>query len=347
MGFLFYLSNAKKFLSRNKKVSIIFLVLCFLGIIFIWRYIFDLESKELLSSIEIYPPSITCIQFSPDGKTIAACGLRGKIHLLTCEGDKLISIPSFATTVSQKHRLSFSPDGNMIASGSDDPIINIWNWKNKNLMASLEYSKSYFSKITCVAFSPKGKILASTAMDKIIKIWDVTTRKVVASLIEPYETITTFIYSPDGKYLAASGKTSKVTIWDTSTLKVHSEFQVANDKIISMDFSPDSKTLAVTGNDYKIRLLDLTNKMQSIFREDDHYFSLAFSPDGKQLASVCNGYYIKLFDFESNKELLKLRTHDEYVAFIAFSPDGKRLASVDSSSFSISIIKLWDVSKLK
>ena len=64
--------------------------------------------------------------------------------------------------------LAVSPDGTMLASGSDD--IMLWNTKNNMLITTLSgHNECVFS----VAFSPDGTQLASASSDHTIKLWDI------------------------------------------------------------------------------------------------------------------------------------------------------------------------------
>ncbi|KAH8690887.1 putative G-protein beta WD-40 repeat-containing protein [Talaromyces proteolyticus] len=68
--------------------------------------------------------------------------------------------------------VTFSPDGQMLVSGSNDKTIKFWNPITGELQRTLE---GHSNRIRAVKFLPDGHMLASRCVDDIIKLWDPTT----------------------------------------------------------------------------------------------------------------------------------------------------------------------------
>src|SRR3954454_9249851 len=66
--------------------------------------------------------------------------------------------------------VAFSPDGKMLASGSNDETIKLWDVQAGKEHATL---KGHTNEVTSVAFSPDGKTLASASLDGTVRLWDV------------------------------------------------------------------------------------------------------------------------------------------------------------------------------
>ena len=65
--------------------------------------------------------------------------------------------------------VAFSPDGRILASGSTDQTVRLWDVKKGNELAVL---KGHRGSVISVAFRPDGKSLASGSYDKTIKLWN-------------------------------------------------------------------------------------------------------------------------------------------------------------------------------
>jgi WD40 repeat protein len=73
----------------------------------------------------------------------------------------------------------FSPNGQRLASGSDDEKVKVWDATTGVCVQTLE---GHSSSVTSVVFSPDGQRLASGSDDDKVKVWDATTGACVQTL---------------------------------------------------------------------------------------------------------------------------------------------------------------------
>jgi beta-lactamase regulating signal transducer with metallopeptidase domain len=228
--------------------------------------------------------------------------------------------------------LAFSADSKMLATGSFDRTVRIWNAKTGKCLRIL---KGHEGNVEAVAFSPKGKLLASAGGDNIaldigteIRLWNPETGKCLAMLKGHKSTVVSLAFSPNGKLLASASKNKTVRIWNLRTGKCLHILKGHENIVQSVAFSPDGKLLASASQDKTVRIWNpKTGKCLRVLKEHtDRIWSVAFSPDGKLLASGSSDKTIRIWDPEKGKCLRTLEGGDQTTT-LAFSPDGSMLVS--------------------
>ncbi|CAD8043917.1 unnamed protein product [Paramecium primaurelia] len=105
----------------------------------------------------------------------------------------------------------FSPDGNILASGSYDNSICLWDVKTGQQKAKLD---GYTHYVMSVCFSPDGNTLASGSDDNSICLWDVKTGQQKAKLDGYTHYVMSVCFSPDGNTLASGSDDNSIHLWD-------------------------------------------------------------------------------------------------------------------------------------
>jgi len=88
--------------------------------------------------------------------------------------------------------VAFSPCGTIIASGSSDNTVKLWNIETGNLKKTLEH----LDEITAVAFNPGNSTLASSSYNGKIILWDINTGRVKKTLPEWMDAVYTIAFTP-------------------------------------------------------------------------------------------------------------------------------------------------------
>jgi len=238
---------------------------------------------------------------------------------------------------SDVYSVSFSPDGQILASASHDKTIKLWDVQTGKQITTLDGHDHY---VLSVSFSPNGQILASASWDKTIKLWDVQTGKQITTLNGHDHYVLSVSFSPDGQLLASASHDKIIKLWDVQTGKQITTLNGHDDSVLSVSFSPDGQLLASASTDKTIKLWDVqTGKQITTLNGHDLVNSVSFSPDGQILASASTDKTIKLWDIQTGKEITTLDGHHDFVLSVSFSPDGQILASASRDT----TIKLWDV----
>jgi WD40 repeat protein/energy-coupling factor transporter ATP-binding protein EcfA2 len=239
--------------------------------------------------------------------------------------------------------VSFSPDGKMLASASDDYTVKLWDTSTKKEIRTLT---EHTNSVNGVSFSPNGKMLASASSDNTVKLWDTSTGQEIKTLTGGHkDAVNGVSFSPNGKMLASASSDNTVKLWDTSTRKEIKTLTGHREAVYRLSFSPDGRMLASASADKTVKLWDTSTRkeIKTLTGHTNSVWGVSFSPDGKILASASADNTVKLWDTSTKKEIKTLTGHTNSVAWVSFSSDGKMLASASLDNK----VKLWDASTKK
>jgi WD40 repeat protein len=311
------------------------------------------------------------VVFSPDGTSLAAAGMSGRVRLwnlqtgtfrvvsehgervaalafsrdgryLASSGwDKLVRVHDLRTEVNTLLRghgdvvvaLSFSPDGAHLASASWDKTVRLWSAHHTHERRVL---KGHTVGVHTVAFSPDGKLVASGGHDDMVRLFRVDTGE--SRLFAGHgDHVFRVLFSPDGKLLASSSDDQTVRVWGTNGESVR-VLSGHRDDVEELAFSPDGKRLASASKDNTARLWSLDGSPPVVLEHDHDVTGVAFDDRGETLATSSRDGTVRLWNGHSGVPLRVLRGHADEVSAVTFSPDGKRLASAGADDAVI----VWD-----
>jgi WD40 repeat protein len=245
--------------------------------------------------------------------------------------------------------IAFSNDSRLVASGSLDNTIKIWDAGTGFQIRTLT---GHTNTVNSVVFSSDGRLLASGGDDKTARVWNIATGELLYPPLQHSLPVHSVAISPDGHTLATAGLDKLVMLWDLATGKPARPPLSGHDgNISSLAFSPDGKTLASASWDKTVRLWDITtgNLIGAPLQAGNYaLMSVAFSSDGRLIASGGSRSEIKIWEVASGRELNSINAGYESISSLAFIPKSSLLISGTILSMRVDngqprTVRLWDV----
>ncbi len=232
--------------------------------------------------------------------------------------------------------ISFSPNGEVIAAGTTNDEILLWQTANGIL---LDTYQGHTDWVNSVAFNYDGSVLVSGSDDMTVRLWDMSTRQLLKKLLGHTNTLESVACSPDGSMLASGGE--DIRLWDATSGQLLKTIYGNGGKIRSVAFSPDGIMLASGGDDQTICFFDIHSGrlLKALSGHSGQIKTVAFSPNGTMFASGGEDQTIRLWDVASGELLKALSGHSNYIWSIAFSSDGTTLASGSEDQ----TVCFWDI----
>ena len=185
--------------------------------------------------------------------------------------------------------LAFKPNSYLLASGSADDTIRIWDVGDRDNLRHVRTLRGHTAVVTSVAWSPDGRTLASASWDGTVRLWNPNNGINFAVLRGHTERVTRVAWSPDGRILASGSRDDTVRLWDPDTLGTLRVLRGHTSNVYALAFSPNGQTLASGSADKTLRLWNPnTGAHKATLKVPGPHqgiSTLEFSPNGKILAS--------------------------------------------------------------
>jgi len=266
------------------------------GRIEVWNIATDAEVSQFSHGAPVFRLTWTA------RRQIATAGKGGKINIWNVDTGELVETLTHEDALNS---LAFSPHNRLLATGSPNGTISIWDRSFESPRRKVIQSHEPGNTVQRLAFSSDGRLMVSATKYR-------------------------FALSVDGK------ERSNVKLWDPVTGElIHSfpEFPAS-----SLAFSADSSTLAFGTYNSEVILWDVDKKRERVrlSGNDGTVMSICFSQDGRQLF-LGDQHTLKTWDLGTNKIQFELETGGDGVRFLAVTPDSRTVFTASKHDF----FKIW------
>lgn len=231
---------------------------------------------------------------------------------------------------------TFSPDGKMAATGSEDGRTVIWDLSTGRVVRELA---RHPTPVYRAVFSQDGRLLA-TGSGKTAHVVDVASGAPVIDLDEA-DDVSALGFAPDGRSLVVAAGASVRREYIEGIPAIAVEYVGHTNTVLDVDVSADGELLATGSFDGTAKIWRMTDgsQLQSIDGGQRLVDSVAFSPDGRRLVTgaLADGN-AHVWDVASGEEIATLRGHRGLVYSANFSPDGNQIVTAGADG----TVRIWD-----
>jgi len=231
------------------------------------------------------------------------------------------------------HEVSFSPNGQFIATAGEDGTVKLWDLSGHLVNQLPEHQGA----VRSISFSPDRTLLATAGVDGIARLWRLNRDAVPEG--QPIELaghtgwVNRVRFAPNQNRLVTVGRDGKVQLWDTSGHNIH-QWQAHESSVEDVSFAPDGEYLVTAGEDGNVRIWGLNGQLLREWKayEGQRVRSISISPDtnAQRLVTGSDDGKIKVWNISSGDMITTWQGHQGIARSVSFSPDGQQIATVGS-----------------
>lgn len=245
---------------------------------------------------------------------------------------------SFTNTFGNVLSVTFSPQGNLLATGTASG--EIWIYDALSRTPLITY-RGHTDAVWSVVFNQDSTLLASCSDDGSIRLWESNTGRNLKTFHNQKGRVRSLAFNFNGSVLASGSENNLIQLWDVQSATCLKILEGHTDRVWSVAFSPDGKLLGSGSTDRSVRLWDVQSGqlLTTLQGHSEWVRAIAFSPAGDSIASAGDDKCINLWDVRTGEHLQRLQGHSGRIWTIAFDANGQRLVSGSEDQS----LRVWDL----
>jgi WD40 repeat protein len=278
--------------------------------------------------------AVTLLRFDPSGTRLASISPNGSLRIWNLAQDSGVSCELYGDDMAEVGNVAVSPDGGLVAGGSTDGTVQIWDAKTCTSRKLVRPSNNY--EVRDLAWNHAGTVASLDDNDTVN----------VTNAIGSLPPVSIPIRTRAGRHLAWADEDRMIAVAmnENGVILLDPQSPSSDPDRLDADGAqawgvtavPNSRLLAVSYVGGEIKVWDLASRKVVGSMRDPQIKegnrigvgSLSVSPDGRLLAVSSGDRFLRVYDIAGRVIWRALPTDANAIVAAAFSPDGSRLAAL-------------------
>jgi len=198
----------------------------------------DAPSMANQRVLESCRQQVTHVEFSPDGRWLAASSHNGNAYLFEANGRRRFVLEGHWARL---WNAAFSPDGRRLLTNGFDGTARVWDVQTGKPICILRHG----SWVSSAAWSPDGMRIVTACADSFVRVFDPDDGFELLKLSGHTDSVLDAAFTPDGKTIVSGGDDCTLKFWrsesaTTDTVRGKGDTQVRGTAVGRPPFEPAS-----------------------------------------------------------------------------------------------------------
>ena len=236
--------------------------------------------------------------------------------------------------------MSISHDGKLLATGSDDGKVRVFELATTN--ESKQFETGY--AIRTLVFAKNDNHLLIGGRTGQVEVWNAETGESTVKTNGHAGTVSGVAFAPDGKTFASVSGDKTARIWNATTGGEQLTLEGHSGGIYGVAFSPDGSQIVTGGWDKTVRLWETSSGSlhHTCEGHGGDVWAVAFSATTPYAASVGEDRIVRVWQTEKREQVASLMAHTGSLYAVAFTHDGQHLATAGRDGTA----RVWDMKQI-
>jgi len=286
--------------------------------------VWSTDNGQLLATLR-HPGTLYEAVFGPRSGLIATAAFDGNARVWDHRfpGSDSIELKGHQEYV---RALAFSPDGNLLATGSDDRKVIIWDSHTGTARSVLHGHTAW---VWSLAFDATGERLVSAGSDHSARLWDSATGQQIAELSGHTGSIDMAVFDAGGSRVLTASRDATVRMWDAFTGEPLTHFMGHGNAVASAAFDPGGARIVSASSDRTARIWDAATGETTAILDGYEWdvVSASFSPDGSRVVTASFDGSVRTWGASDGQPLWTIRAHKNGALGAEFVDGGRQIFS--------------------